>query len=417
MNSLCTPYGRPEGRRFLRGAVLLGTFLLGYALVCPLTSAVAASKTTAAPSSTAAAPSSSSSPAFSEESSQPVQCPNIDALPPHPAGLTLGQLQALVEQKNPAALYCLGDMYDRGQGVTEDPLLAAQWIRSAADLGYVDGMIRYGEMLARGRGVLPDMKRAALWFRKAAEHDHTEAQAYLGELYEEGRVVEKNMQEAGAWYARAALKKHPVALTRLGLMFSEGRGVKKDVGRGTLLLYEAALQGQDEAFTALRTLAAQTPRREGGQLLGLNLEKMTREELRTALQRSDISQVREDENFVCDIYNIGQAMPGATLMAACYAQDPVGALALVKIDYPTANKQQAVRIRTALEDRLGAPTAREGDYSLLWNFGAVMVVGQYVPTAMETSLIYIVPASYTGLPQTGLSQAGLPQAGASAVGK
>lgn len=403
MNTSFAPYGRPKGRGLLPCGGLCCGLLLGLMLLCPLDAVSAAVKAGSAPSPVASA---AAGPApTSAEAAQIVHCPNADALPLAVPGakLTLGQLQALVEQKVPAALYCLGDLYDRGQGVTEDPLLAAQWVRGAAELGYVDGMIRYGEMLARGRGVLPDMKRAALWFRKAAEHDHTEAQAYLGELYEEGRVVEKNMQEAGAWYARAALKKHPVAMTRLGLMFSEGRGVKKDVGRGTLLLYEAALQGQEEAFSALRTLAAQSPRRDGGQLLGLNLDTMTRKDLRKALQRSDISLVREDDQYVCDIYNIGQAMPGATLMAACYAQDPAGALALVKIDYPTANKEQAQRIRTALEDRLGVSTAREGDYSLLWNFGSVMVVGQYVPTNLETSLIYIVPATYTGLPQLGAS--------------
>lgn len=329
-----------------------------------------------------------------------VHCPHS------PTPTTLGEVQELVEQKNPEAMYCLGDLYDRGQVVAEDPLLAAQWIRSAADLGSVDGMIRYGEMLARGRGVLPDMKRAALWFRKAAERDHTEAQAYLGELYEEGTVVEKNMQEAAAWYARAALKKHPVALTRLGLMFSEGRGVKKDLGSATLLLYEAALQGQEEAMRALQTLAQPMARRDGATLLGVDLDKMTREDLRKALQRPDIARVREDNAFVCDIYNISQSMPGASLMAACYAQDAAASLALVKIDYPTADKGQAETIRNSLEDRFGPPTAREGDYSLLWNFGKVVVVGQYVPTAMETSLIYILPENYVALPQKNAALSG-----------
>lgn len=330
----------------------------------------------------------------------PVECPNI-ASP-----LTLDQVQELVEQKNPEAMYCLGDLYDRGQVVAEDPLLAAQWIRGAADLGYVDGMIRYGEMLARGRGVLPDMKRAALWFRKAAERDHTEAQAYLGELYEEGKVIEKNMPEAAAWYARAALKKHPVALTRLGLMFSEGRGVKKDISSATLLLYEAALQGQEEAMQALRKLALPTAGHDGALLLGLELDKMTRNDLRAALQRPDVSRVREDNAFVCDIYNISQTMPGATLMAACYAQDAGSTLAMIKIDYPTANRGQAEVIRTSLEDRFGPPSAREGEYSLLWNFGKIIVVGQYVPTAMETSLIYILPEYYVALPQKNAELAG-----------
>lgn len=356
--------------------------MVGWALL-PLASA--AEKPATAPRISSAAP--------SAKESTPVECPNI-ASP-----VTLGQVQELVDQKNPEAMYCLGDLYDRGQVVTEDPLLAAQWIRGAADLGYVDGMIRYGEMLARGRGVLPDMKRAALWFRKAAERDHTEAQAYLGELYEEGRVIEKNMQEAAAWYARAALKKHPVALTRLGLMFSEGRGVKKDIGSATLLLYEAALQGQEEAMQALQKLALPTAGHDGALLLGLELDKMKRRDLRAALQRPDVNVVREDNAYVCDIYNISQSMPGATLMAACYAQDADNALAMVKIDYPTANRGQAEVIRTSLEDRFGPPSAREGEYSLLWNFGKIIVVGQYVPTAMETSLIYILPETYVALPQ------------------
>lgn len=315
-----------------------------------------------------------------------------------PSPLTLGQLRVQVEQSSPAALYCLGGLYDTGISVAEDPLLAAQWIRGAADLGYVPAMIRYGEMLAKGRGVLPDMKRAALWFRKAAERDHTEAQAYLGELYEMGQGVDKDMQEASAWYARAALKKHPVAQTRLGLMFSEGRGVKKDLSSATLLLYDAALHGQEAARQALLRLGQTALRPESAQLLGMALENATRQAFREALHRPEIVSVREDNAFICDVYNISQIMPGATLMAACYVQSGDERLGLLKIDYPTANKAEAQRVKSILEERFGSPTAREGEYSQLWNFGKVMVVGQYVPTSMETSLLYVIPEFYTALP-------------------
>ena len=75
--------------------------------------------------------------------------------------------QTLADGGNEEAQFQLGLMYDKGQGVNEDPAAAVQW------------------------------------YTRAAEAGHIKAQHYLGILYEYGRGVEKDLEMAKQWYAKA----------------------------------------------------------------------------------------------------------------------------------------------------------------------------------------------------------------------
>ena len=92
----------------------------------------------------------------------------------------------------------VGYMHDHGEGVREDPKLAARWYRAAADQGDMHGQYNVGLCHAEGEGVARDPAAAAGWFRRAAQQGHGEAQLKLGLLYERGEGVAQSFAPGGA---------------------------------------------------------------------------------------------------------------------------------------------------------------------------------------------------------------------------
>lgn len=344
-----------------------------------------------------------------------------------------GLWQQLAEQSDPRAMNNLGVLYDKGQGFSQDPALAAFWFLKSAEGGHAAGMSNLGRLLEQGRGLPRDPVQAAKWFRKAADQGLAEAQYNLAVLYEQGRGLEKSDREAAAWYSRAAAQNQVEAQSRLGQMYREGRGVKHNATRAVLLLYGASMEGNAEAMNALEKMADEptgknkstpAPTKEAV-LFGLPLDRTNRVGLREVLAAGKVPPVREDNTFICDVYDVRAAIPGATEMAACYGPGFPQPLGFVKIDYPSQDKQQAERITAMLAERFGPPSAGEGDTATLWNLGKVIVATQYSAATKETGLMYMVPRVYhmtRTIGQTGqagqagqaghISPLGDPQAGA-----
>lgn len=312
----------------------------------------------------------------------------------------------LAEKSDARAMNNIGVLYDKGQGVPEDPTLAAFWFLQSAKAGHAAGMSNLGRLMELGRGLPTDMAQAVSWFRKAADKGLAEAQYNLAVLYENGKGLHKNDREAAAWYSRAAAQQQADAQWRLGQMYREGRGVNKNATRAVLLLYGAAMEGKDEAIDALEHMATD-PQFKGKAaptvvppvvLFGLPLEHTTRTAMREALSKAQVPVVREADGFICDVYNVRMVIPGATEMATCYGPGESQPLAFVKIDYPSATKPQAEKIsdmlKAMLVDRFGPPSAAEGQGATLWNLGKVIVATQYSPSTSETGLMYMVPRVY-----------------------
>lgn len=314
--------------------------------------------------------------------------------------------QSLAEKADARAMYNLGVLYDKGQGVTEDPSLAAFWFLKSAEAGHAAGMSNLGRLLEQGRGLTRDLAQAAQWFRKAADKGLAEAQYNLAVLYERGLGLEKSDREAAAWYSRAAAQNQTEAQGRLGQMYREGRGVNKNATRAVLLLYGASMDGNSEAIRALEEMAvdpafkskAAPSRLSPAVLFGLPLEHATRDAVRQAMAASKVPAVREDAAFICDVYDVRSAIPGATEMAACYGPGAPQPLGFVKIDYPSPDKQQTEKVTAMLTsmlvDRFGPPAATEGQGAALWNLGTVIVAVQHSPATKETGLMYMVPRVY-----------------------
>ena len=110
----------------------------------------------------------------------------------------------LADDGNSAAQFGIGNMYDRGRGVSQDYAEARKWYRKAADQGFADAQYNLGVMFAKGRGVPHDDAEAAKWFRKAADQGEVAAQYNLGLMYTEGEGVPRDYAEAAKLFRKAA---------------------------------------------------------------------------------------------------------------------------------------------------------------------------------------------------------------------
>lgn len=292
------------------------------------------------------------------------------------------------------AMNGLGLLHDRGQGVEPDAGRALHWFARAAEAGDVAGMSNYGRMLEQGRGTLPDPAGAARWLDLAARRGSPEAQYNLGLLYEHGRGVPQDDKAAAAWYSRAAAAGEGAALSRLGQFYRLGRGVPQDTARATLLLHAAAMQGQADAIRALEELAQQGPARSAAVLFGQRLDDTDRQTMREVLHKASVPVKRASDDFVCDVYDVRAAIPGANEMALCYAAGKAAPLGFVKLDYPARDAATAQRILQMVEARFGQPSAGEGDNARLWNLGSAVVATQHLPEHGLMSLMYMIPRVY-----------------------
>ena len=163
----------------------------------------------------------------------------------------------------------------------------------------------------------------------------------------------------------------------------------------TPVLFIGGGRSVEEAVRALEQMA---PKQQAPfALFGQRLDSAERAPMRKALLAGRALPVREDEQYACDIYRVEDAVPGASELAACYGTEKDGRswpLGFIKIDYPAPDAAYAQRIRAMVEQRFGPPTASEGENSLLWNLGTVIVATQYAPELKQMALMYVVPRVY-----------------------
>ena len=198
----------------------------------------------------------------------------------------------LAGQGDVAAQTLLGELYNRGEGVSQDHVEAAKWFELAADNGDREAQFALGLLHAKGQGVAKDEKKAAHWFEKAAEQGQKDAQFNLAYLYLEGRLYRQDLNKAidlftksaeqglaDAQYALASLYKsdfYPTpdlrqsahwmqkaaesgfadAQLEFGLMLFNGKGVDQNQQAGIGWLEQAAKQGSILAQNRLARIYA-----------------------------------------------------------------------------------------------------------------------------------------------------------------
>ena len=111
---------------------------------------------------------------------------------------------AQAQQGNASAQAILGNMYDIGEGVTQDYKQAVKWYRKSAEQGNALAQFNLALRYYNGQGVTQDYKQAVKWYRKAAEQGDVEAQNNLGNMYREGKGVTQDYVLAHMWFNIAA---------------------------------------------------------------------------------------------------------------------------------------------------------------------------------------------------------------------
>jgi localization factor PodJL len=102
------------------------------------------------------------------------------------------------------ALFRLGALYEKGNGVARDLNEARRLYLAAAEKGNANAMHNIGVLYAEGIDGKPDFKAAADWFRKSASRGIADSQYNLAVLYARGIGIERNLNEAYKWFAPAA---------------------------------------------------------------------------------------------------------------------------------------------------------------------------------------------------------------------
>ena len=113
----------------------------------------------------------------------------------------------LADHGHDIAQFCLGDMYDRGQGVPQDYAQAVKWYRKAADQGLAAAQFNLGLMYENGFGVPQDYVQAHKWYNLAASR------------FEASKTEERN--KAVTWRDLIAKKLNPAQIAEAQRLAAE----------------------------------------------------------------------------------------------------------------------------------------------------------------------------------------------------
>ena len=106
---------------------------------------------------------------------------------------------------------------------------AMQWLRKAAEAGYLRAQLDLGGIYyAGGQGVQPDAQQAFAWFTKAAAQGSREAEVFLGLLQYEGRVGLQNVESAMQHWRVAAEGGVAEGQYRLGRLLAQQEETRKE---------------------------------------------------------------------------------------------------------------------------------------------------------------------------------------------
>jgi len=140
---------------------------------------------------------------------------------------------------------------------------AAFWLRKSAEQGFALAQKDFALALVGGQGVEEDAVQAAAWMRRAAEQLDLEAACYLGGFLAEGlgAAGAADLRAAARWYGRSAEGGFPEAQYELGMMCLQGQGVPWDADKARYWLGCAAKQGHRKAAKAVGRLTTGSPRK------------------------------------------------------------------------------------------------------------------------------------------------------------
>ena len=138
--------------------------------------------------------------------------------------------------------------------VLRDDTERVRRVRLAAADGSANAITALGDLYDRGRGVPEDPAQALAHYLRAAQLGNSDAMSNLGRLYETGRSTPVDVPMAMDWYKRSIATGNRYALARLGRLLAAGaEGVAADPARAMGLFRLAADRGFAAALWSRRT--------------------------------------------------------------------------------------------------------------------------------------------------------------------
>ena len=98
----------------------------------------------------------------------------------------VADLRARIARGDVEAEVALGNLYESGDVLPQDPAQAAEWYRRAADKGHAGAQMNLAMMYLEGQGVRRDVQQAVAWYERAADRGDAIARFSLGSIYENG---------------------------------------------------------------------------------------------------------------------------------------------------------------------------------------------------------------------------------------
>jgi TPR repeat protein len=124
-------------------------------------------------------------------------------------------------------------------------------VRVLAEQGSIRDEIALGGDYFTGNGVKQDPKMAAYWYEKAAGHGSPEAQNQIGYFYQAGIGVPQDSERAFHWYQLSSASGYAIAKVNLAVVYLNGLGVNKNAELAVRLLNQAFEAGNGTAATYL----------------------------------------------------------------------------------------------------------------------------------------------------------------------
>ena len=137
-------------------------------------------------------------------------------------------LQA-AEAGDAKAIYNVGALYARGEGVEEYDLTAMEWFKKAAEMDYPDALNTIGNAYSFGNyGLQIDYGTSFSYYLRSAHLGNAKGMFTVGNMYDRGLGVAENKELAVQWYQKASMLGNGSATYNLALKYLNGEVVQED---------------------------------------------------------------------------------------------------------------------------------------------------------------------------------------------
>lgn len=155
------------------------------------------------------------------------------------------------------AYFYIGNMYYKGEVVSQDYEEAINWFTKAVEAGDSRAISQLGTIYLQGKGIPQDYEKASKLFLKGVELGSSEGAFYLGMMHAEGLYYPQDYHEALQWFEKAANAGNVTAVMNIGHLYHKGLLGKRDSKSAEPWYEKACYLGAEKACEALAKIQAE----------------------------------------------------------------------------------------------------------------------------------------------------------------